>query len=86
MSILLAAILYTNCLQCVNGKLIVNCPDCNGRGFTIQNYTKKFPCRRCPSRLYSPRHKSSGKIKVKCFYCNGKRKINVESIDIQKEK
>lgn len=77
----LVAILYTNCLQCVNGKILIECPDCKGRGVIISNFLnsfdckKKEPCRKCSRGLYDSRKKSSGQIYKKCPYCKGKKKL-----------
>lgn len=76
--LILAVAIYTNCLQCVNGYIDVPCDRCNGRGYTFIKL-KKIPCRYCPDGLYDQRKISTGRKKIKCLSCNGKRKLKASA-------
>ena len=72
-SLILAASVFTNCLQCVNGKIEVPCLVCNGDGYVEKN----IGCRACQSGLYSPTKVGSGYVKRSCKICKGKGKLKV---------
>lgn len=85
-AVLSASVVSTNevCHICNGeGRIIIPCADCKGRGFTTKvrrgggygGAWYNVPCSRCAKGLVGPRQMGTGKVDVKCPLCNGAKII-----------